>query len=78
MQIPLIPAKAGNPGAGCKEAGRNELGPRLRGDERNVDGRQSPHNRVKRNRSALPITETELKLMAAAATIGLSNKPNAG
>lgn len=28
-----------------------------------------------RRRSALPITETELKLIAAAAMIGLSNRP---
>ena len=36
------------------------------------------HNRVSRKRSALPITDTELKLIAAAATIGLSNTPKAG
>ena len=33
---------------------------------------------VNRRRSELPITDTELRLMAAAATIGLSSKPNAG
>lgn len=31
-----------------------------------------------RNRSAFPITETELKLMAAAAIAGLRSKPKAG
>lgn len=31
-----------------------------------------------RNRNALLTTETELKLMAAAATIGLSKSPNTG
>ena len=36
------------------------------------------HNRAVRKRSALPITETELRLMAAAAMIGDSSKPNIG
>lgn len=36
------------------------------------------HNRTKRSRRALPITETELMLMAAAAIIGLSRSPNTG
>jgi hypothetical protein len=31
-----------------------------------------------RSRSALPMTDTELKLMAAAAIIGLSKIPNRG
>ena len=31
-----------------------------------------------RKRSELPITDTELKLIAAAATIGLSNSPKVG
>jgi hypothetical protein len=31
-----------------------------------------------RSRSALPITVTELKVMAAAASIGLSNIPKSG
>jgi hypothetical protein len=35
------------------------------------------YSRANRNRSELPMTETELKLIAAAATIGLSNRPNA-
>jgi len=34
--------------------------------------------RARRSRKALPITDTELKLMAAAAMIGLSSKPKAG
>jgi hypothetical protein len=33
---------------------------------------------MRRNRSELVITETELKLMAAAAIIGLKSNPNAG
>ena len=33
---------------------------------------------VVRSRSALAITETELKLMAAAAIMGLSSSPNHG
>jgi hypothetical protein len=31
-----------------------------------------------RSRSALPMTEIELKLMAAAAIMGLKSRPNAG
>jgi hypothetical protein len=38
----------------------------------------SAHKGAFRNRSALPITETELKLIAALAIIGLSNKPQIG
>jgi hypothetical protein len=37
-----------------------------------------PQSEVNRRRSELLITDTELRLMAAAATIGLSSKPNAG
>jgi hypothetical protein len=38
-----------------------------------------PHySRTKRSLSALPITDTELKLIAAAATIGLKSKPKVG
>ena len=33
---------------------------------------------ARRNRSALPITETELKVIAALAIIGLSSSPNHG
>lgn len=33
---------------------------------------------ARRNRSALPITDTELKLIAAAAIIGLISNPKAG
>ena len=36
------------------------------------------HSGVFRSRSALVITETELKLIAAAARIGLSNNPKKG
>jgi len=35
-------------------------------------------NYERRNLSAFPITETELKLIAAAAIIGLSKSPNTG
>ena len=38
----------------------------------------APHVLALRNRNALAITDTELKLMAAAAIIGDSNKPNTG
>lgn len=38
-----------------------------------------PHHALtRRRRSALPTTETELKLMAAAAIMGLSNMPKKG
>jgi hypothetical protein len=36
------------------------------------------HSEAFRNRSALTITETELKLIAALASIGLNNHPNIG
>ena len=36
------------------------------------------HTRTLRNRSAFPITETELKLIAAAAIIGLGRMPKKG
>jgi hypothetical protein len=39
---------------------------------------QSLYSRANRRRSELPMTETELKLIAAAAMIGLSNRPKAG
>jgi hypothetical protein len=43
-------------------------------------GGSSPvtHNMTLRRRNALPMTDTELKLMAALAIIGLSSKPNTG
>jgi len=37
-----------------------------------------PHSWARRSRSALEMTETELKLIAAAAIIGLSSKPVKG
>jgi hypothetical protein len=36
------------------------------------------YSRANRKRNELAITDTELKLIAAAATIGLSKSPNAG
>jgi hypothetical protein len=39
---------------------------------------QVGQRRTRLRRSALPITDTELKLMAAAAIIGLRSIPNAG
>jgi len=36
------------------------------------------YSRANRKRSELPMTDTELRLMAAAATIGLNNRPKAG
>lgn len=41
-------------------------------------GKRPIYSVVLRNRSALPITETELKLIAALAIIGLSTMPNHG
>src|SRR5262245_44980114 len=38
----------------------------------------APYSGSLRNRKALPITDTELRLMAALAIIGLSSNPNAG
>jgi formate hydrogenlyase subunit 4 len=37
-----------------------------------------PHSRISLNRSALTITVTELKLIAAAATMGLISTPSHG
>jgi hypothetical protein len=37
-----------------------------------------PYQDARRNRSALPITDTELKLIAALAIIGLSSHPKIG
>ena len=43
------------------------------------DPRQDPqYSETRRRRSALPITDTELRLIAAAAIIGLSSRPNTG
>ena len=39
---------------------------------------ETAHRLIRRNRSAFAITETELKLIAAAAIIGLSNQPKTG
>ena len=39
---------------------------------------RSDHSLTFRNRRALPITETELKLIAAPAMMGLSSKPKKG
>ncbi len=40
--------------------------------------RDARHSRTRRSRSALPITDTELKVMAALAIMGLSSSPNEG
>jgi len=40
--------------------------------------RQKSHKALLRNLKALPITETDDRLIAAAAIIGLSNIPNQG
>ena len=39
---------------------------------------RSSESSVRRRRSALPMTDTELKLIAAAAIIGLSRSPKTG
>src|SRR5260221_7153270 len=39
---------------------------------------QNPHNSTRRSRSAFAITDTELKLIAALAIIGLSSTPSHG
>ena len=40
--------------------------------------RMSPSSDTKRRRSAFAMTETELRLMAAPATMGLRSRPNTG
>lgn len=46
----------------------------------NLSGNKSVsvHSGTRRSRSALPMTDTELRLMAALAIIGLSSSPNHG
>ena len=56
------------------------------GQHGDADGAQVPahefsiarHNAARLNRRALPITDTELKVMAALAMIGLSSSPKTG
>ena len=43
-----------------------------------VDIKVQSHNLMRRNRNAFPITDTELKLIAAAASIGLNSNPKNG
>ena len=52
-------------GAGVRRAGR-------------ITRRRVAHPRNERRRRALPMTDTELRLIAAAAIIGLSRRPNTG
>jgi len=47
-------------------------------DQTLFDKMRHGHNSSFRNRSALPITDTELRLIAAAAIIGLSSRPKNG
>jgi len=42
------------------------------------DGEASSYKRAFRSRNALPITDTELRLIAAAATMGESRRPKTG
>jgi len=42
------------------------------------DGDRRPHSATRRSRSALPMTDTELRLIAALAMMGLSRRPNTG
>ncbi len=46
--------------------------------DRPPDGPDPDHSRTCRSRSALVITEAELRLIAAAATIGLKSQPSFG
>lgn len=39
---------------------------------------RAAYNSTLRSRNALPITDTELKLIAALAIIGLNSRPNTG
>lgn len=45
---------------------------------RGNDSRIHGHNAARRKRNAFPITDTELRLIAALAIIGLSKMPNHG
>jgi len=46
--------------------------------EASIPPAPSDHSSARRRRSALPMTDTELKLIAAAAIIGDSSRPNTG
>ena len=48
------------------------------GNDEKGERKPPPHNGILRRRRALPMTETELKLMAAAAIMGLSSSPKTG
>jgi hypothetical protein len=48
------------------------------GEEREEYETRSAHRTTFRSRSALAMTDTELKVIAALATMGLSSKPSAG
>ena len=70
--------------APCSVGGQARSGRRV-GTSAPATSRCWPHGRdgryesfMRRSRSALPITDTELRLIAAAASIGLSRIPNAG
>jgi hypothetical protein len=61
--------------ADCQEAARNRA---QQASGRNIAEHGDAHRPARRSRSALPMTDTELKLMAAAAIIGDRRRPKNG
>ena len=61
-------------------ASRNTTSSALTGTDRTAAEHKNAHDQTRacRSRSALPMTDTELTLIAAAAIIGLSSNPNSG
>ena len=62
--------------------GRKAISASVGRQSRNVVGRRArrhrPHSCTRRSRRALPMTDTELKVIAALAIIGLSSRPKNG
>jgi hypothetical protein len=58
--------------------GAPPMNPFFYGEEAGAKGRSTAHSFTRLSLSALLITDTELKLIAAAAKIGLSRMPNLG
>lgn len=66
------------PGAGESFAERQEAPGKAECQDRDWNAQAGLYTLTRLSRRALPITETELKLMAAAAIIGLSRMPKKG
>jgi hypothetical protein len=70
--------KSGSHTASLDPGGRNPRGVHRKSIPRGLRPPYRTYSATRRNRSALPTTETELRLIAAAAIIGLSSRPKNG